>query len=116
MRSEPTRLPGLPGVSLRLRYAGYSDFQSNDERKGEIDLAASLEGRFLPRDCSIGTNTDPIHSVLQQPGLTEVVPLLDHRLGLPAPSGGSVLEQRTYVGIRPYAVKPSTSEATTGAA
>ncbi|EHR62594.1 hypothetical protein SaccyDRAFT_3767 [Saccharomonospora cyanea NA-134] len=130
LRSEPTPLPGLPGTSLRFRYGGYSDFQSNDERKGEIDLVAALEGPFLPRGCAIGTQADPIHSVLQQPGPTEVVSsdplvlrfdsideqlampavsgcgpwrgLLDHRLGLPSASGENVLEQQTYVAIRHY--------------
>jgi hypothetical protein len=130
LRSGPNQLPGLRGVTLILRYAGYSDFQSNDERKGEIDLTASLQGRLLPRDCSIGTESDPIHLVLQQPNPTEVVStdplvlrfatvdaqlempavsdcgpwtqLLDHRLGLPSPNGRNLLEQDTYVALRSY--------------
>ncbi|WP_369785200.1 hypothetical protein [Saccharomonospora xinjiangensis] len=130
LRSEPTPLPGLPATTVSFRYGGYSDFQSDDERKGEIDLVAALDGPLLPRDCAIGTQADPIHSVLKQTGPTEVVSndplvlrfatiddqlampavsgcgpwrrMLDHRLGLPSASGDNVLEQETYVAIRHY--------------
>jgi hypothetical protein len=123
LRDDPTRLPNLPGTSLRLRYAGYSDFHSNDQRKGEIDLTASFEGPLLRRECA----STPIHSVLQANGATEVVstdpltlkfsttddqltfpattgcgvlgPALDHRLGLPSAAS---YEQTTYVRLRPY--------------
>jgi hypothetical protein len=123
LRDEPTRLPSLPGTSIRLRYAGYSDFHSNDQRNGEIDLTASFESPLLRPECA----STPIHSVLQADGPTEVVsadpltlkfsttddqltlpaatgcgifgPALDHRLGLP--SAGSY-EQTTYVRLRSY--------------
>jgi hypothetical protein len=130
LRSRPAPVPGTPGVSISLRYGGYSDFQSNDRRKGEIDLAATLRGPLLPRRCTIGDERNPIHSVIQQVGDTEVVNqdpltlrfasidaqlalpaasecghrtrLLNHRLGLPSPSGANVLTQTTYVRLRPY--------------
>lgn len=130
LRAEPTPLPGLPGTSMRVRYAGYSDFLANDERKGEIDLAATLRGPLLPRGCSIGDDSDPIHSKIKQVGGLETSPedpsvhlfhtideqlnvpaargcgpltwTLNHRLGLPSPSGGNVLAQTTWVKIRAY--------------
>lgn len=125
LRSEPTEVPGLPGTSVRFRYAGYSDFQSNDDRKGEIDLAAVFEGSLLPPGCESG----PVHSVLRAAGPTQVVstdpltlrfatvdeqlsfpategcgPLtraLNHRLGLPSPSGNSYA-QTTLVRLQSY--------------
>ncbi|GAB2992926.1 hypothetical protein LWP59_33110 [Amycolatopsis acidiphila] len=123
LRDEPTRLPGLPGTSVRLRYAGYSDFQSSDQRKGAIDLTAAIEGPLLHPGCA----STPIHSVLQADGPTEVIstgpltlkfsttdnqltfpattgcgplgPLLDHRLGLPSAAS---YEQTSYVRLRSY--------------
>jgi hypothetical protein len=130
LHSKPVPVPRTPGVSISLRYAGFSDFQSNDQRKGEIDLAATLSGRLLPRDCTIGDDRNPIHSVIKQVGDTEVVSqdpltlrfssiddqlalpaasgcghwtrLLNHRLGLPSPSGANVLTQTTLVRLRSY--------------
>ncbi|GAA4665376.1 hypothetical protein [Amycolatopsis dongchuanensis] len=123
LRDEPTRIPNLPGVGLRLRYAGYSDFHSTPERKGAIDLTAAFEGPLLGRACA----STPVHSVLRADGPTEVVStdpltlrfsttdsqltlpattgcgplgrLLDHRLGLPS-SGG--YQQTTHVQLRSY--------------
>ncbi|WP_158892443.1 hypothetical protein [Amycolatopsis anabasis] len=130
LRAEPTRVPGTFGGTLELRYAGYSDFQSNDQRKGEIDLKGSLRGPLLARGCAIGGDDDPIHSVIQQVGGLETHPddpsvhvfhtvdrqlnipsargcgpltrPLNHRLGLPSPSGTNVLTQTTYVKLRSY--------------
>jgi hypothetical protein len=70
LRSEPTPVPGLPGTSLRLRHAGYSDFQSGDERKEAIDLTAAFESPLLPRNCGSG----PIQSVKQSDGPTRWSP------------------------------------------
>lgn len=123
LRDDPTRVPSLPGTTITLRYGGYSDFRSNDQRKGEIDLTAEFDGPLLRRGCA----STPIHSVLQADGPTEVVsddpltlrfsttddqltfpattgcgplgPALGHRLGLP--SGGSY-EQTTDVRLRSY--------------
>jgi hypothetical protein len=130
LRSEPVRLPGVPGARVSLRYGGHSDFLSDDERKGEIDLVLAVSGPLLPPGCAIGDEAEPVHSVLQQVGDTEVVSqdpltlrfatvderlafpaasgcgrwtrLLDHRLGLPSPSGANVLEQTTEVRLRSY--------------
>ncbi|WP_106178230.1 hypothetical protein [Prauserella shujinwangii] len=130
LRAGPTTLPGLPGGTLRLAYGGYSDFEANADRKGEIALTAELAGRLLPGDCAIGTAREPIHSEIQQVGPTEVVSVdppvlrfrsideqlampattgcggwgrvLDRRLGLPSESGRNTLEQDTLVALRPY--------------
>ncbi|MGW9310182.1 hypothetical protein ACWGPQ_19490 [Saccharomonospora azurea] len=101
--------------------------QPDDEREGEIGLVAALDGPLLPRDCAIGTQDAPSHSVLRQPNPTEVIsvnPLvlrfqsIDDRLVMPAvsgrgpstgpldhrlsTSGDNVLQQETYAGIRYY--------------
>ncbi|SFB61882.1 hypothetical protein SAMN05216266_12924 [Amycolatopsis marina] len=130
LEAEPTPLPGAPRTTVQLRYAGYSDFESNDERKGEIDLALRVRGPLLAPGCTIGEEQNPIHSEIQQVGPTEVisadppvlrftsvdeqlaVPAARHcgRLGrslnrwldLPASSGENVLRQTTHVGLRPY--------------
>lgn len=124
LRSEPVAVPGLPGATIRFGYGGHSDFQSNDERKGVIDLVAEFDARYLPRDCATGV----IHSVLRADGPTEVVStdpltlkfatydhelavpatehcgplgqLVDRRLGLPAAPGS--YEQTTTVRLRDY--------------
>ncbi|MFJ8817115.1 hypothetical protein [Amycolatopsis thermoflava] len=126
LRSEPVAVPGLPRATVRFGYGGHSDFQSNDERKGEIDLVAEFDAPYLPRDCATGV----IHSVLRADGPTEVVstdpltlkfatydhelavpatencgPLgrvVDHRLGLPAASGTNSYAQTTTVRLRDY--------------
>ncbi|WP_199440265.1 hypothetical protein [Umezawaea beigongshangensis] len=129
LRSKPVRVPGVPGARVALRCGGHPDFLSDDERKGEIDLAITVSGPLLPTGCTIGDEDDPIRSVLQPVGETEVVSqdpptlrfatvdeqlgfpasdcgrwtgLLDHRLGLPSPSGANVLEQTTHVQLRSY--------------
>ncbi|GAB3567131.1 hypothetical protein GCM10027445_15060 [Amycolatopsis endophytica] len=124
LRSEPVAVPGPPGTTLRFGYGGYSDFQSNDERKGEMDLVAEFDAPYLPRHCATGV----IHSVLRADGPTEVVStepltlrfatydheltvpatehcgplgrLVDHRLGLPAAPAS--YEQTTTVRLRDY--------------
>ncbi|SFP33196.1 hypothetical protein SAMN05421810_102286 [Amycolatopsis arida] len=129
--AEPSPVPWLPGVTLRPRYAGHSDFESNDERKGEIDLAFTVRGPLPGASCAIGSEVEPVHSEIQQVGETELLSpdppvlrfrsvderlalpattgcgplarLLDHRLGLPSPSGRNSLRQVTLVGLRPYA-------------
>ncbi|UQS27055.1 hypothetical protein L1857_31775 [Amycolatopsis thermalba] len=126
LRSEPVAVPGLPHATVRFGYGGHSDFLSNDQRKGEIDLVAEFDAPYLPRDCATGV----IHSVLQADGPTEVVstdpltlrfathddtlavpgtrncgPLgrvVDHRLGLPAASGTNSYTQTTTVRLRDY--------------
>lgn len=127
MEAEPMRVRGAwPGLTITPTYAGYSDFLSNDERRGEIDLTYAVTGAGLPRSCAVG----PVHLVLKDTKPTEVVSedplvvtfsvedsafavpgttrcgplggLLDHRLGLPAAPGASSIELDAYVGILGY--------------
>lgn len=127
MEAEPMPVRGVwPGLTITPTYAGYSDFLSNDERRGEIDLTYTVTGAGLPRSCAVG----PVHLVLKDTKPTEVVSpdplvvtfgvedtgfavpgttgcgplgtLLDRRLGLPAGSGASSIELDAYVGILSY--------------
>ncbi|WP_410609654.1 hypothetical protein [Amycolatopsis sp. lyj-109] len=64
LEHEPVRVPGLAGTTLQLRYGGYSDFQGNDERRGELDIYAVLRHPLLRKECSIGTAAAPLHTVV----------------------------------------------------
>ena len=127
LRHEPVRVPGLAGTTLQLRYGGYSDFQGNDTRRGELDVYAVLRHPLLRRECSIGTAAAPMHTVVHDdPALPPTVlsknpptfhfgvvdpdlalpaahgcgplgKLVDRRLGLPSPSGENTFHQTTYV-------------------
>lgn len=132
MSAEPIRVGGTP-LTLTPRYGGYADFQSDDVRRGELDLTLAVRGPLLPRGCSIGTEaTEPIHLVLKDTRPTEVISedppvvsfgaadaefaapraggcgrlggrILDRVLDLPAPAGENRLELDATVAIRPYA-------------
>lgn len=132
MSAEPIRVGGTP-LTLTPRYGGYSDFQSDDVRRGELDLTLAVRGPLLPRGCSIGgAGTEPIHLVLKDTRPAEVISedplvvsfgaadaefaapradgcgrlggrILDRVLDLPAPAGENRLELDATVGIRPYA-------------
>lgn len=127
LQAEPIR---VPGTTLRMTYAGYSDFLSVGDRMGELHLKVAARSPFLPRSCMIGTDQDPIvfkpvrtsgPEVLSQNPLVLkfsmrdnefAVPrayhcgpferLLEHRLGVPAAAGSNDLTLTTYTGIRPY--------------
>jgi hypothetical protein len=131
LRHAPARVPGLPGTTIQLRYGGFSDFQSNDERRGELDVYAVLKNPLLGKDCSIGTAAKPLHTVVQDdPAIPPTVisqnpmtahfgvvdanlalpatqgcgplgTLVDSRLGLPSPSGENTFHQTTYVQYKP---------------
>ncbi|RSD13436.1 hypothetical protein [Amycolatopsis eburnea] len=127
LRHEPVRVPGLAGTTLQLHYGGYSDFQSNDERRGELDVYATLRHPLLGKDCRIGvihtvvhddpavpptvlsTNPTTVHfgvvdRDLAVPATTGCGPLgrlVDRRLGLPSPSGENTFHQTTYVRYKP---------------
>jgi hypothetical protein len=131
MRHAPARVPGLAGATIQLRYGGYSDFQSNDERRGELDVYAVLRHPLLRKDCSIGSASAPLHTVVHDdpavpPRLISDNPktayfgvvdpdlalpetqscgalgrLVDQRMGLPSPSGENAFYQTTYVQYRP---------------
>ncbi|MGW3999753.1 hypothetical protein ACWEF6_40195 [Amycolatopsis sp. NPDC004772] len=124
LRHEPVRVPGLAGTTLQLRYGGSSDFQGNDERRGELDVYAVLRHPLLRKGCSIGTAAAPLHTVVHDdPALPPTVlsrnpptfhfgvvdpalalpatqgcgplgNLVDRKLGLPS---ASVFHQTTYV-------------------
>lgn len=123
LRHEPVSLPGVPGATLQLRYGGYSDFQGNDERRGELDVYAVLRHPLLRKDCRIGVLHTVVHDDpavpptvisktpptmhfgvvdpdLAVPATTGCGPLgklVDRRLGLPSPSGENTFHQTTYV-------------------
>ncbi|WP_410662394.1 hypothetical protein [Amycolatopsis sp. lyj-84] len=131
LRHAPARISGAFGASMQLKYGGYSDFLSNDERRGELDLSAALRHPLLPKGCTIGTLDAPLHSVVKDdpavpfevisknpqtvkfgvvdtqlalPRTTGCGPLTqvaDHLLGLPSPSGSNTFKQVTYVQFKP---------------
>lgn len=127
LRHAPVRVPGLAGTTLQLRYGGYSDFQSNDQRRGELDVYAVLRHPLLGKECTVGTPGAPLHTVVhddpanpptvisQNPptfhfgvvdpdlpvpvthGCGLLGKLVDRRLGLPSASGANSFRQTTYV-------------------
>ncbi|RKN41877.1 hypothetical protein D7294_14255 [Streptomyces hoynatensis] len=130
MTASPLPLPGTPW-RITPGYGGDADFQSNDERRGELDMTLGLSGPGLPRGCTIGTQAEPIHLVLKDTEPTSVIsqdplivhfaaedrdfaaprtsqcgPLgrvLDRILGLPAGAGSNGLALSAQVALRPYA-------------
>lgn len=131
LRHAPVRVPGLLATTIQLRYGGFSDFQSNNERRGELDVYAVLRNPLLGKDCGIGTAAKPLHTVVhddpavpptvisQNPmtahfgvvdpdlalpathGCGALGKLVDRRLGLPSPSGENTFHQTTYVQYKP---------------
>ncbi len=136
LTAEPLRVRHTPW-SLTARYGGSSDFESNDERRGELALTFDVTGFGLPPGCSIGTETEPIRLVLLETDPTTVVspdplvvafgvaderfaaprtsgcgPLgrvLDAALGLPSPSGTNALDLDAEVALRSYSEIPNTA-------
>ena len=129
MAATPLRVRGTP-LSITPRYGGYSDFESNDERRGELDLTFRISGPGVPRGCSIGTEADPVHLVLKETDPSRVVspdplivafgvadnrfaapgtsgcgllgPVLDRALRLPAPAGVNGIDLDARVALRSY--------------
>ncbi|WP_234048405.1 hypothetical protein [Streptomyces liliifuscus] len=129
MAATPLRVRGTP-LSITPRYGGYSDFESNDERRGELDLTFRISGPEVPRGCSIGTDAAPVHLVLKEtdpPGVVSPDPLvvsfgvadnrfsapgtsgcgrlgpvLDRVLRLPAPAGANGIDLDARVAMRSY--------------
>jgi len=64
LHHAPASIPGVPGATIQLRYGGYSNFQGNDERRGELDVYAVVRHPLLPKDCTIGTWSSPLHTVV----------------------------------------------------
>ncbi|MFD8499505.1 hypothetical protein [Amycolatopsis sp. NPDC059657] len=126
LKHAPAPVPQLPGTTIQLHYGGYSDFESTEERKGELNLYATLRGPLVPGGATVDSLKKPIHSVVQQVGKTEVLstnPLvvkfsvIDEAMALPAARGPfpwlanhalglpstAVFEETSYVGFKPYA-------------
>lgn len=129
MTAEPIRIRHTPW-SVTPVYAGFSDFESTDERRGELDLAFALSGPLLPPGCSIGSEAEPVHLVLKDTRETEVIsqeptvvsfsiadesfaaprtsgcgrlgPVLDLLLRLPSPAGENGIALDAHVALRPY--------------
>ncbi len=131
LRHAPARIRGTYGATIQLHYGGYSDFQSDDERRGELDLYAVLRHPLLPKECTVGTLEAPLHSVVQDDpdvpfevisqnpmtvkfgvvdatldlprttGCGRMSWLADQALGLPSGIGKNVFKQVTYVQFKP---------------
>ncbi|MFJ3416909.1 hypothetical protein ACIPN8_11220 [Streptomyces sp. NPDC086082] len=129
MTAAPVRVRGT-WLEITPRYAGYFDFQSNDQRRGELNLKFGISGPAVPSGCSIGTDTDPVRLVLKETAASTVVsqdplvvafgvadnrftaprtsgcgrlgPVLDAVLRMPSPAGANSLELDARVGLRGY--------------
>ncbi|MEU4251732.1 hypothetical protein AB0F15_30380 [Amycolatopsis sp. NPDC026612] len=127
LRHAPVVVPGLAGTTLELHYGGYSDFQSNDARRGELDVYASLRHPLLRKDCALGVLhtvvhddpavpptvisktpptmhfgvVDPDLAVPATHGCGPLGKLVDRKLGLPSPAGENRFQQTTYVQYKP---------------
>lgn len=127
LRHAPVTVPGLAGTTLQLHYGGYSDFQSNAEQRGELDVSATLRHPLLRKGCTLGVlhtvvhddpavpptviskNPPTMHFGVVDPDLAlpatrgcgVLGPLVDRRLGLPSPSGRNAFQQITYVQYKP---------------
>ncbi|RII11303.1 hypothetical protein DSC45_28865 [Streptomyces sp. YIM 130001] len=109
MTAEPIRVGGSP-LTLTPQYGGYSDFESDDVRRGELDLTFAVGLRGVPgggHACAVGSDRDAVHLVLQDTDPTRVIseePLVvafgaeDRRFAVPCTSGcgplGRVLDHR----------------------
>ncbi|MEU9183081.1 hypothetical protein AB0D14_00640 [Streptomyces sp. NPDC048484] len=129
MAAAPLPVRGTP-LSITPRYGGYSDFQSNDERRGELALTFGITGPGVPPGCSIGSDADPVHLVLMETDPPEVVtpdplvvtfgvednnfaaprtsgcgwlgPVLNKALRLPSPAGVNSIDLDARVTMRSY--------------
>ncbi|MFF5705622.1 hypothetical protein ACFY7H_24495 [Streptomyces sp. NPDC012794] len=77
MTAAPIRVGGTP-LTLTPRYGGYSDFLSDDTRRGEFDIkfAISAPHGLLTRPssgCSVGSDEDAVHLVLKDTHPTRVI-------------------------------------------
>ncbi|WP_157968623.1 hypothetical protein [Streptomyces geranii] len=76
MSAAPIRVTGTP-LTLTPRYGGYSDFLSDDTRRGEFDIRfaiGTVHGPARPSSgCSVGSDKDPVHLVLKDTDPTRVI-------------------------------------------
>ncbi|MFI6037778.1 hypothetical protein ACIBBD_27080 [Streptomyces sp. NPDC051315] len=77
MTAAPIRVAGTP-LTLTPRYGGYSDFLSDDTRRGEFDIEFAIGSAHrlpaLPSSgCSVGSDEDAVHLVLKDTDPTRVI-------------------------------------------
>ncbi|MDG4858113.1 hypothetical protein P8605_08100 [Streptomyces sp. T-3] len=78
MTAEPIRVGSTP-LTLTPQYGGYSDFLSDDTRRGEFDVKFAMGAgkRGLPAlpsaGCSVGSDEDAVHLVLKDTAPTRVI-------------------------------------------
>jgi hypothetical protein len=77
MTAAPIRAGGTP-LTLTPQYGGYSDFLSDDTRRGEFDIKFALGSAhgLLARPssgCSVGSDEDVVHLVLKDTDPTRVL-------------------------------------------
>ncbi|MFC9285966.1 hypothetical protein [Streptomyces sp. NPDC057052] len=77
MTAAPIRVGGTP-LTLIPQYGGYSDFLSDDTRRGEFDIKFAVgSARGLPAPppsgCSVGSDEDAVHLVLKDTESTRVI-------------------------------------------
>ncbi|MFD8010619.1 hypothetical protein [Streptomyces sp. NPDC058955] len=77
MTAAPIRVGGTP-LTLTPQYGGYSDFLSDDTRRGEFDVTFALgSAHGLPAlassGCSVGSAEDAVHLVLKDTAPTRVI-------------------------------------------
>ncbi|OQD56257.1 hypothetical protein BM536_008140 [Streptomyces phaeoluteigriseus] len=77
MTAEPIRVGRTP-LTLTSQYGGYSDFLSDDTRRGEFDIKFAIGLAHGPLNmtssgCSVGSGEDAVHLVLKDTHPTRVI-------------------------------------------
>ncbi|KOG41356.1 hypothetical protein ADK74_22510 [Streptomyces decoyicus] len=77
MTAAPIRAGGTP-LTLTPQYGGYSDFLSDETRRGEFDIKFAIGSAhgLLARSssgCSVGSDEDAVHLVLKDTDPTRVI-------------------------------------------
>ncbi|QOV33388.1 hypothetical protein IM697_24560 [Streptomyces ferrugineus] len=77
MTAAPIRVGGTP-LTLTPQYGGYSDFLSDDTRRGEFDIKFAIgSAHGLPAlpssSCSVGSGEDAVHLVLKNTDPMQVI-------------------------------------------
>ncbi|MFC8077613.1 hypothetical protein ACFUN8_19000 [Streptomyces sp. NPDC057307] len=78
MTAAPIRVGGTP-LTLTPQYGGYSDFLSDDTRRGEFDIKFAIGSAYGPparpssSGCSVGSDKDAVHLVLKDTVPTRVI-------------------------------------------